>query len=135
MRLRLPVLLALVGLALSACAFRCGTQEASRATSPDGALDAIVHVRNCGATTDFNTNVSILRAGEAASEPGQVFVAERGGAPLSAIGGVAVQLRWLGPRHLLVTFDGRAEVYRQVVREGGIRIDYRTAPPDAPARR
>jgi hypothetical protein len=124
---RLSLLLPVLAFALQGCFFTCGTDEVSRATSPDEALDAVVHVRNCGATTDFNTNVSILRAGDASNHPGNVFVAERGGASLSPVGGVEVTLRWLGPEHLLVTYDDRAEVFLQVIRHRGIRIDYRTS--------
>jgi hypothetical protein len=54
----------------------CGDEEYRRVLSPDGIRVAIVFERNCGATTDFATGVSIARTGFAGllSDPHDGFV-------------------------------------------------------------
>lgn len=41
----------------------CGNVEQQRVSSPDGKRDIVVFERDCGATTDFSTQVSIIRRG------------------------------------------------------------------------
>ena len=41
----------------------CGNVEQQRVSSPGGDRDIVVFERNCGATTDFSTQVSIIRRG------------------------------------------------------------------------
>ena len=69
----LTVLLAIGGLIgiVAALAFglnsafpdSCGTQQISATLSPDARLQVVVFEYDCGATTDFGTEVSILPAG------------------------------------------------------------------------
>jgi len=39
----------------------CGNTIVEALPSPDGSHKAVVFVRNCGATTDFSTQMSVLR--------------------------------------------------------------------------
>lgn len=119
-------MLALLVPALQGCSlFSCGDEVTARAVSPDRRWLAAVLVRNCGATTDFATHVTIVEAADEPDDSGDIFVAEAGGAPQAPKGGPEIRLRWLGPDHLLVAYDVRAEVFHQVVRRRGLRIDYR----------
>jgi len=60
----------------SACGV-CGNTEVSRLVSPDGRLDAVIFERSCGATTDFTTQISIVRKGDAiANDAGNAFIAD-----------------------------------------------------------
>jgi len=128
MRRLLPVvMLALLVPALQGCSsFFCGDEVTGRAISPDGKWLAAVLVRNCGATTDFVTHVTIVEAKDEPDDSGDVLVAEAGGAPQAPKGGPEIRLRWLGPDRLLVGYDARAEVFLQVVRRRGLTIDYRS---------
>jgi hypothetical protein len=102
------------------------------AVSPDGRYVASVFVRNCGATTDFNTNIAVVPAGENVPKHGNIFVAEGGDAPRTAGGWFPVSLRWLGPERLEVTYEAGAEEFLRVDRLGAIKVDYRLLAAAAP---
>jgi hypothetical protein len=58
-------LMVLVGvLTLNACDRLCSSEEVTRLTSPDGAVDAVVLTRNCGAATAERTAVVLVRSGD-----------------------------------------------------------------------
>src|SRR5512132_2629104 len=112
-------------LATSSCAFAdpCGNKVISDARSPDGRMTAIVFERDCGATTDFSTQVSILAADDPlvtaptllrSTKSGNVFVADTddGTAPAGAGGGPVVEVAWLGPKRVRIAHDARARVFR-----------------------
>ena len=65
---RFPALLALA-LVLSGCDL-CGNEVARTVLSPSGKMKAVVFNRNCGATTGFNTQVSILPVSSALPDDG-----------------------------------------------------------------
>ncbi len=72
----------------------CANTITSRVTAPGSARDAVVFTRDCGATTDFSTQVALVRSGgELPNVAGDVFIA-----PHSA----QVRVEWLGPDTLLV---------------------------------
>jgi hypothetical protein len=97
---------------LAGCDSGCANTVLSDAASPDGRRHAVVFERDCGATTGFSTQVSVLPAGRSPSGGGNVFVAEggHGRAAPGPGGGPRVAVRWLGRRTLEVRFDGRARV-------------------------
>src|ERR1041385_6220803 len=74
----------------------CANQALRSVPSPDGALRAVVFERECGATTDFSTRVTVLaRAGQKLPErPDAVFDADRthAAAPAGPGGGPAVKV-------------------------------------------
>ncbi|MEA3061353.1 MAG: hypothetical protein QOJ94_1134 [Sphingomonadales bacterium] len=112
--------------------FSCGDDATQRAVSPDGQRVAVSFVRNCGATTDFSTHVTLANAGEKADDSDAIFVAQAGSAPRTPQGGPRAQLRWLGPSHLLVSYDFGANVAFQAIRARDVTIDYAVA--GAPAK-
>ena len=105
----------------------CGNRVIEDLPSPDGRQHAVVFVRDCGATTDFSTQVSVLPAGEAVSDGGNVFIvdADHGRAPRAADGGPAVTTRWVGNEQLEIRYDPRVRVFRQDRARGAMRIAYR----------
>ncbi len=133
------------GYSLSGCLVSCENEEQSRTRSTDGKLEAVLFQRDCGATTPFTSQVSVVPAGAAlGDEPGNVFTSDtnHGAAPSASWGGPPVTLRWLGPRHLLLTYHPRARIGRYVpeikVRTGwfaseSILIDFDAAENVAPA--
>jgi len=99
----------------------CANEVVSDVHSPDGKARAVVFRRDCGATTDFTLNVSILRATEPlTNEGGNVFRSESDG----KVPPLEVKVIWRDSSHLLVSFPRRARVYRQYGTRGAIRIDY-----------
>ena len=95
------------------CSDMCANEVLADVPSPDGRKHAIVFERDCGATTDFSKQVSILPVGRAVSDNGNVFVADadHGRAPHGPGGGPRVAVRWLDGRTLEVRHDWRARVF------------------------
>lgn len=114
----------LAGSLLQGCLFMCGDEVTVRAPSPDGEWLAAAYVRNCGATTGFTTHVVIMEKGEKPDASGDVFVAEAGTARQSPHGGPEIQLRWLAPDRLRVSYGEGTEVWFQAVRKRGLHVAY-----------
>lgn len=125
-RLRLPVLW-LLPLPLQGCLFECVNEEVGRAASPGGKYVAAVFIRDCGATTDFSTQVAIVPAGEDIPELGNVYRATAGSAPRTEGGWFPVGVRWLGPDRLQITFAAGAEEFLRLNRFSGATVEYRVA--------
>jgi len=99
-RIRLTLILCLTassGLALSwlnGCADMCGNTVSKMVLSPNGALKAVVFQRDCGATTGFSTQVSVLSAQTTLrNDGGNVFVEDTGS---------NVDVTWQGNRSLRI---------------------------------
>src|SRR5258706_10704726 len=63
----------------------CGVSVLRRVPSPDGRLEAVVFERDCGASTDFGTNLSLVKTGSTiTNHVGNLLVADNdhGRAPL-----------------------------------------------------
>jgi hypothetical protein len=87
--------------------------------SPDGQLAATLFVRNCGATTDFSTIISVHRPDSTfKDDSSMVFVAK---------GEPTIQLNWDGPRSLSIGCQkcDRQEVFRRVTALGDVDISYK----------
>jgi hypothetical protein len=81
-------------------------------------------MRECGATTDFTTQISI--------DPwffqifGNAFVADGyNGGTRGLWGGPWAAISWAGPNRLLVTYDEQARVFDRRKSVNGVQIDYR----------
>jgi hypothetical protein len=114
-RLRpLPVLLAL-SLALPGCD-PCGNEVSQTVVSPSGRLKAVVFNRNCGATTGFNTQVSIL--------PAAAALPDDGGNTLILGGAVPLKVEWRSDATLRLNGVGAARLYKQEHAVAGVSIRY-----------
>ena len=103
----------------------CDNELIARITSPDSSRDAVVFERDCGATTDFTTQVSILARGQSLPpETGNAFIADRGNgaAPAGPRGGPALEVRWLGQELLQIRHDPRVRVFKTGGKTHGVRI-------------
>lgn len=86
----------------------CGTEIFTEVYSPDNAYKAVVYERNCGATTGFTTNVSILPvADELPNRVGNVLQLD--GHPDWTL----VRPAWIDSDSLFITYDERYEVWSQ----------------------
>ena len=90
----------------------CGNTVVATEISPDRAMKAVLFERNCGATTGFSSQVSVLRADEELpNEGGNVFAANEGrGREATSWGGPYVALQWRNPRTLSLKVDSSADV-------------------------
>jgi hypothetical protein len=78
----IPVSIILVGIVavIIAPAYfitQCENELVGEHTSPDGQYKAVLFVRDCGATTGFNTQVSLLRSNQHLKNgSGNLFIAD-----------------------------------------------------------
>ena len=106
----------------------CNNDIVGVAASPDGARDAVLFQRSCGATTGFTTQISIVAHGAALSGAGNVFVADgdHGKTADTPWHGPWAGMRWLAADRLLVDYDADSRVFRKVERVEGVTIQFRT---------
>jgi hypothetical protein len=115
-------LLALLG----GCGDVCRNAVAVRARSPDGARDAVIFQRDCGATTAFSTQISVLDRDGQPKDGGTVFSADgdHGAARAGPWGGPCAEARWLAADHLLIRYAAGSRIFHQVDRSGAVRVTY-----------
>jgi hypothetical protein len=95
--------------------FSCDTTVDKEVPSPDGAHIAVVFHRDCGATTDFNTQVG-LRDHEREFDP------EAG--KVVAVGGLyKMTVTWSSNARVVISIPND-KVYTQLTKWNGIEIDY-----------
>lgn len=107
----------------------CGNEKLAEHVSPDGASAVVVFVRNCGATTPFSTQASILRpAAELANDDGTLFSADtdHGRSPAGPGGGPEVRVYWEDARHVLLRHHAKARVFRAERVDGEVTVRYET---------
>lgn len=108
----LVVLLAIVGVSIWYAMQQfnvgmCGNTETRTVVSPDGQIKAVVFERDCGATTGFSTQVSILRANQTLPDDGgNVLVTDASEAS-------TVHVVWTGARTLQIQYPAQATVFHQ----------------------
>lgn len=107
----------------------CGNEILAEVPSPSGSHKAVVFQRDCGATTGFSTQVSILpQRKRLPNDSGNLFIADtdRGRAPSGPGGGPAVQVQWVNDQHLLLVHHPAARVFRAEQKRGTVHVEYRT---------
>ena len=103
----------------------CGNAVLDEVRSPDGAFRLVAFQRDCGATTGFSTQVSLLEAEEALPyEGGNLFISDtnHGAAPSGPGGGPDVRMRWDGPGRVTLEHDVAARVFRCEARLEGVEV-------------
>jgi hypothetical protein len=102
-------------LPLAACLDPCGSTILEEALSPGGRQRAVVFQRDCGATTDFGTHISVLDIKE---------TLPRSGGNAFDAGNMKVTAHWESVDHLVVSYPNRALVFRKEAKVKGVRISY-----------
>jgi len=92
----------------------CGNEVKARVSSPDGSREAVVFQRDCGATTGFSTQVSVLNRGEPFRESSSLWHATEFGNALvlGEHGASEARLRWNGNRELTILVNPQAKVHQ-----------------------
>lgn len=105
-----------ISAAFLCCQSACKNDPKLNILSPSGKLRAVVFNRNCGATTSFNTQLSITEANDKPlEEGGNVFVVD---------GNVPLKIQWLSETKLFVAGGRGVKVFRQEELAKGVAISY-----------
>jgi hypothetical protein len=105
----------------------CGNEPVAEYPSPDRTMKVLVFQRDCGATTGFSTQASLVSAaGKMPTDGGNLFIAgtDHGVSPAGSWGGPTVAVRWEGSHNIVVEHDERARVFKAESRIGDIAIRY-----------
>jgi hypothetical protein len=109
-------------IAMTACADLCANEILAEVPSPSGELRAVVFERDCGATTGFSVQVSILRRGEPLSNVGgNAFTADAGHSLLPPL---EVRAEWESDRALRLTYDPRLRTFTKESTVSGVTLIY-----------
>ena len=87
----------------------------------------VVFERDCGATTDFSTQASVVPAAQGLPGGGaNLFVADgdHGRAPAGAGGGPELRVRWIDDRTVELAYDARARVFKSESLVAGVRARF-----------
>jgi len=134
--MRVPRALAFVAVLLASIALllvaflefgMCVNEVVSTVPSPDRRHHAVIFQRDCGATTDFSTQVTLDPL--FLSRPlgvGNVWIADAGRdeAPRAQWGGPEVSIAWTSPTNLRLLHHPRARIFRAEPTVGNIEIAY-----------
>ena len=123
---RIGILFAPALVALSGCSDDCVNSAISRADAPDGQHSAVMFQRDCGASTSFSTQISVLAQGEQPNEGGNIFIADddHGVAATGEWGGPWADVRWLAHDHLLIRYANKSRLFKQERQGSDVKIGY-----------
>ncbi len=100
---------------LSGCGDMCGSDPLVSITSPNGKLRAVSYVYDCGATTGFSTQISVLDKKEPISSSGNI---------LGTDGKISISMVWESDEILTISNITKLKIYKQVRELDGITIKY-----------
>ena len=118
-----------VSVLLSGCdmLFGCRNEVLEEIPAPSKPLRAVIFQRDCGATTGFSTQVSVLPAGaRLPASHGNVFDAstDGGAAPSGLGGGPEVNLRWVDDSRLLIRHHPKVHIHFAHTQIEGVSVEY-----------
>ena len=97
----------------------CDNEIVQEAVSPDGRLRAVLFSRNCGATTGFQTQISIIESSDdLPDEPANTFITE--GHPDYT----RAELKWLDAGTLVVVTSAPDLAHKAERYVDGVTVDY-----------
>jgi hypothetical protein len=120
------IILAAGSIALAGCSEGCAKTLISRAEAPDRMHSAVMFQRDCGATSGFSTQISVVEYGEEPPSSGNTFRADddHGAAAAGEWGGPWAAITWLAPDHLLIRYATKSRLFEQDRQVSGVRISY-----------
>ena len=116
---------------ITACSDMCGNSIISRTASPDDRHEALLFQRDCGATTGFTTQISIVETGASESGSGNAFIADddHGKARGGDWGGPWAEVKWLASNHLLIRYAAKSRIFDQNEAVGSVVLSYQAIAP------
>jgi len=123
-------------MALCGCGL-CGNDIVQEVISPDGQKKAVIFQRDCGATTAFSTQISVLPRQDSPSGSGNIFVADadHGAVPVGPKGVMDIRVRWESDRKLVIAHPLQARVFLKEANWGLVSIRYELQDPPGEARK
>jgi hypothetical protein len=122
-----------VALALTSCGTEplCSSNALQVARDLGSGRYATTSVRNCGATTDYATVVSVGRASEPRSAATEVFVADsgHGAATAGSQGAIWINVVWTAPGKLSIAYASKARIFKRVSQAKGASVSFRKSDP------
>ena len=116
-------LVAFAALLASGCSDVCGNKIISETVSPGSDRKAVVFERDCGATTAFSTQISIIDARDGLSGSGNTFVIDRGQL-IDGWNGPWASVTWVGPRTLEIRYEATARTFEKDSAVDGVAVRY-----------
>ena len=110
----------------------CGTELIRETLSQDGKVKAVLFLRNCGATTDYMTSVSLVSPSESLTDDSRFFTPRRLGNIFRVKGVVPASVAWRSPSELTIAYAHGAEVSLRQRVHGEIRVTYEETPQSTP---
>ena len=107
--------------------WECENQIVSEIPNPDKTLKAVIFRRNCGATTDFSTEISVLQISKSLPDhDGNIFTADtnHGRARSAAWGGPEAKVYWETSRKLIIEHQIMARVFKAEKQIDGVVVEY-----------
>lgn len=128
---RLSALALLPALLLAGCSDSCTNEIISRHADPGSDLVAYVFIRDCGATTDYATNVAIGRRSENPADAAVIFTADadHGAALQEASGAIWLRAAWTAPHTLSIAYSEKSRIFTKLEAANGAAIRYRASSP------
>jgi hypothetical protein len=97
----------------------CDNEIFYEALSPGGRFKVIIFQRDCGATTDFSTQISLLPSDAALpNEGGNIFVVK--GHPRDR----NIEIAWMNSTELVIKHTTGLDPYKKEIARKGIRVTY-----------
>ena len=111
---------------LGGCDMSCRNMIFQRKLSPDGRHSAVLFQRDCGATTDFSTHISLVAPDATPAQSGNVFVSDNGHTTARAgpWNGPWAEMEWLAADHLVVRHAFGARVIVRKEKARGVKITF-----------
>jgi hypothetical protein len=106
----------------------CKNQIVKSYASPDNKYEIVLFQRDCGATTGFSTQVSVIQTGrELPGKKGNIFIADDGDTPvpLGSWGGPLVEIKWIAQDKVIIEYPKGSRVFVNENRYKTIKIEYR----------
>ena len=106
----------------------CDNRIVREMLSPNDSKRVVLFERDCGATTDFSTQISILPVGQQlGTSAGNIFVADANHDIVSvdSHGVMAVDITWKNDQEIEITYPTRARIFLKAPEYQGIRIVYK----------
>jgi hypothetical protein len=110
-----------------AFASACANNVVAEYPSPDRTHKVVVFQRDCGATTDFSTQASLLASAETLpNEGGNLFVADtnHGTAPAASWGGPTLAVQWSGSTSVVLEHDPKVRTFKSESHHGEVAVSY-----------
>ncbi len=101
--------------AVTGCDDMCGSELLNSVISPNGNKKAVSFVYDCGATTGFSTQVSILDVDELITSAGNIMTTD---------GNNNLKLEWVSDKELLISNTKRLKIFKKKSSFRNINVSY-----------